>query len=668
MEVALDSALDELRALCAHGFGPSGSHTLLFRPPDAPLITGNGHSALVAWKETLDSPAQDEDDLQVSKRGITRIVLSAVEGLHREIGDGASELVLLLHAASKLVARELGDSYRTRGCAAYRQLSRALGELKWMLKDEIGSKCGRFQLKMRVPIEVTRVMESPANDGEDSHSHLFEPVGQFRDQLMNVLTSALNGTVGADTAIFLSNLVAQWIFSSRYSDCQPLTSDLLHRRVQLYLKRASDAVMWMMSSTLRSSCVVPPGDFILRQSVVGAQQKLQFNDALSQCTARVRFLCISCPLSLHKGSNLVTVSSSTSNAEFDDWSSMKNATHSFVSRFISSLSTVHKIQLVICTEPIKEDVVALFTRYSIACVQYAEPDEVAALGIASGTVAVATLFDDITLETHIGICRAGVGVFRLQHRLCLRLRGIEQSLDLQKDNGSSYDVAVPQLLVYAPSKGIYKQYFECIVKALRVLHGWFKPDGDNKLDSVFICKGGGAAEFAIARLMLGNATDLPVVKHIDRHWDDKAHFGTMARRIVSDALLEVVMQLQTNIRLGSGEDNSAMQASRRMVLAALASRTANASSKRGELDEYPFYLLDQRHSIKTRAGVITCPQLVRADPGALGLVHPWARTEVLLSQTLATLEQLFRIDFVVRIKCVKALDEVKEVRRKARVG
>lgn len=183
MSDAVEAALGELRALCGGGFGPCGAQTLLFRPPDAPVVTGSGHAVLAAWKEALDgkNPVQSE---QSESRGVARFVLSAVDGLQREVGDGASELVLLLHSAVKLASADKAHSHSRSG-AHHRQLSRALGALKWALRDELAEadKRGAFrgQLRISVGIELERV--DGLEDGKEAGGRLL-PTGEVRERVL----------------------------------------------------------------------------------------------------------------------------------------------------------------------------------------------------------------------------------------------------------------------------------------------------------------------------------------------------------------------------------------------------------------------------------------------------------------------------------------------------
>jgi hypothetical protein len=172
-DAVVAAALDELRALCSGGFGPCGAQTLLFRPPDAPVVTGSGHAVLAAWKEALDGRTLAEGDRH-EQAAVARFVLSAVHGLQREVGDGATELVLLLHSAVKLVADDKALGFGSG--AQRRQLSRALGALKWILQDEL-AEGGELGGQLRIPVDIQLEQASDLGDGGEVDGRL-QPAGE----------------------------------------------------------------------------------------------------------------------------------------------------------------------------------------------------------------------------------------------------------------------------------------------------------------------------------------------------------------------------------------------------------------------------------------------------------------------------------------------------------
>lgn len=153
---ATEEAVSELAALCRSSFGPHGTQTLVFRPPDAPVVTGSGHAVLAGWREGFKSRVVHGN---AASHSITRFVLAAAEGLEREAGDGVTEFVLLLDAAIAATS-EIPHVDR-------RQLSRAFADLKWQLGKELEV------FKTCVSVELVRCRD------ENSVEYL-RPAGEVR--------------------------------------------------------------------------------------------------------------------------------------------------------------------------------------------------------------------------------------------------------------------------------------------------------------------------------------------------------------------------------------------------------------------------------------------------------------------------------------------------------
>jgi hypothetical protein len=134
----------DLAALCRRSFGPCGEETLLFRPPEPPIVTGEGHAVLAAWKQGLDA----EDPM-------AKLLLTAADGVHKQLGDGSSEFILLVDAAARHAAESLSRRHGNNNAVERARLSRAFGELKWGLQREMGAQQSPLtELQLMVPIEL----------------------------------------------------------------------------------------------------------------------------------------------------------------------------------------------------------------------------------------------------------------------------------------------------------------------------------------------------------------------------------------------------------------------------------------------------------------------------------------------------------------------------------
>ncbi|KAG7387636.1 hypothetical protein PHYPSEUDO_013886 [Phytophthora pseudosyringae] len=604
----LERATGGLAALCRRSFGPCAEETLLFRPPEAPVVTGEGHAVLAAWNQGLD--ANDP---------LATLLLSAAHGVHQQLGDGSSEFVLLVDAAVRHATGRLRRDRGARSAVDRARLSRAFGELKWELQRAMPTQVAGLQLV--VPIELDR--------------NTMQPLTQFREATANILGSALHGVLGEQAVEFVVDLVLKWVFAAPLCNAAQRTDKLLYRRVQQFLKHAPDAVIFMAAPSVYASYVVPKDEFILKKSVVTSQPP----GILDRCQRTVRFVCFMCPLSLSTGSNQVELATSTNEELF----TAQDAEHLFISKFVRRLRECQHVQVVVSTEALDESVVAACTRQNIACVQLAEPEDVEALCISAGIFPLASVFDDIRATDHIGVCANGVSRVRFQQQACLRLRGLakpgSQSQQEPHCERRLQDIVVPQLLVHAPTKGVYKQYYAAIVKSLRVLRSWWEAD-DCPDPIAYTCRGGGATELAIAR-WLQNGSEQSSSSAQPR---DPVMFS-QAREIIANALIEVVSILRNNLNetSSSGSDEGPCLGDQRQVLL---DAFSNLKLKGRQADEFHGYTLDYSRVIQTLAGPIQVPDLVTGDPAIRGLVHPWRRIDTLLFLALQTLEQLFRIDKV----------------------
>lgn len=384
----------------------------------------------------------------------------------------------------------------------------------------------------------------------------------------------------------------------------------------------------MVAPSVYDSCVVPQDDFILKKSLVASQSLI----ILDKCQTSVHFACLTCSLSLEAGSTNVKLATTTE----DELFTAHDAAHLFILKFLRFLRDTFDVQLLVSTKAIDESVIAACTRQSIACVQLAEPEDVEALCIHAGIVPVASVFDEIRVADHIGLSLKGVSRVNIHQQAYLRLCGLLRPGTTRKGTVDfEQDIVVPQLLIYAPSKGVYKQYYAAIVKSLRVLRSWWEPVNNNG-SIVYTCRGGGATELAVARWL----QDANFSEFQSR---DPVLFS-LARNIIAMALIEVVSTLRNNLSGTNESDRSerfCMENQRQIALT-----YSKLNTREHHKQEMLGYTLDYSRIIQTAAGPIQIPELVSGDPAALGLIHPWRRIETLLFLVLESLEQLLRIDKV----------------------
>lgn len=482
------------------------------------------------------------------------------------------------------------------------------------------------------------------------------PHTQFRDAVVVVLRAGLAGTLTDLALEFLVQLVVEWLFASplglniSVDMCSAkANAQLLYRRAQRFLARANDSIVFAQAASVFGSHALPANEFILCKSLV--QSQLPQSLAVIS-SGSVRFVCLTCVLSLATGANHVTMQTLTEDALF----AAADASRVFVAKFLASLRRVHDVRLVVCTEEINDSVAAVCSHLGIACVQFAERGDVFDLCTAAGVAPLASLFDEVRANDHVGVCSDGVSSVRLQQSASLWFRGL--SLNATQRNGAT--VVIPQLLLQAPTRGVCKQYFKAVVKALRILRSWWEQsdvairaiEDSPEQAELYCCRGGGATELAIARYLDATAPSKQPIAA-----------AKLARTMFADSLRDVVSVLRSNLATSvadASSDTSSYVTGTRWLLQDMA-RVAldHAGDRTSVLAPVCGYVLDTTHTVETLGGPVAVPELVFADPLALGLLHPWHRIDALLSAALQTLEQLLRVDGVLHSasKTASSLDQ-----------
>lgn len=615
-------ATELLGSLVRGGFGPTpAAKTLLFAPPDPPVVTADGHTLLAQWLRGLRESRSQTESVQT-------LALVAADALHLRAGDGASEFMLLLQST---VERTLAGS----AAPPWRVLATAFGDLRREIERLLlaeRSMHGNSGLCVLVPITF-----------EHSGGGLvMTPSSQLHESIAAVLRSGLAGDLSDRVLEFFVQLVMAWLFTplvlaTEHEDAESVDAQLLFKRASRFLARAADRILFAQSLSVFDSHVVPPDEFILR--------KAQLPSHTLSDDAAVHFVCLTCELSLAAGVNHVTMQTDSTAELF----AVADAMRAFVIAFVTKLRRTHDVTLLVCTEQVDDRVAAICTRLGIACVQFAESVDVSDLCAAAGVYALASLFDEIRGDDHVGVSSCGVANAWLQSRPNLRFRGLKKPARQQSV------AVVPQLLLKAPTTAAYAQYRRAVVKALRILRGWWETsDPDAAISSsskqrrreLYCCRGGGATELAIARY-LDDASSPTTSTEASR----------LVRQSFADALRDVAAVLKSNLAASMGgapvrgnadsERSSTSIASKRSLLQDMTRMSlegaadSDASDRRCPLHGY---VLDTSRTIETVGGPVSVPELVFDDPEAYGLLHPWQRIDSLLQAVLHTLEQFFRID------------------------
>lgn len=433
-------------------------------------------------------------------------------------------------------------------------------------------------------------------------------------------------------AALLVELVIEWVFAgfqppnatenSAFNACQ------LWQRTELMLKYAPDRILFALSASVDDSRVLPCNDFIIERTITPSQPP----ELLLDHDSVVRFVCITCKLSMSpQGANPVTITQpNTMDREL-----------CATTQCLRMLRERLDVRLLVCTGGVDESVASVCTRLKIACVQFAEDQDVDQLCVLTGVTPLASVFDEVSDSQHVGVASGGVTRVRMSQTAYLRFHALQRQSSLTQPHS-----IVAQVILKAPTKGVYKQLYVALFKALRVLASWWKPieastEPEKDLQAeVFCCRGAGVGEVSAVRWLRDES-----------QWSAAVEPAmAFVRRVISDAFIDVIVLLRSNLSSSPSSDTNSSDLLRTRRRELLDRLTRADNSPKAAKQYAQTLVLDPQHVIPTLVGLIRVPMLVEADPLQYGVVHPWSRLDVLVLLVLETLERAFRIDCVVRAK------------------
>jgi chaperonin GroEL (HSP60 family) len=612
---ALDDVVRELYELIRPNFGPECRSTIVFKSPDPIVITSDGRYVLKA----AFTSNNNHDPM-------TKYVLECADKVYRSIGDGSTQYILMLYSIIQECQHLLRENERVRG-QNYRmiEVSMAMGRLR----RRIYSISHELFASLRIPIQIQ-----------------FNPIERipsdsFLYAMQCVLTSTFYGMFSRDVVRLLMNVMLNWIFLGiQEQDGEipiPKKTHDMYRILTAYLKKAPQNIIHAPQSGLHQSRVLPREEFFLRKSLVPNQPIKLLETSKRLADQEIHFICFNCTVDYDDGTTEIELQVSS----YIEQEIFAQAHHEFLEKFVQQLVKDHEINLIISTQAISKKMVSICTQHEIACVQFAENEEVEELCLRVGITPLASLFDHIDSIEHVGVNEGQLEVIRMEDTTYLTLDDL--ICTQRKQHASPSYVYVPQMILRASSKGIFKQYYLALLKGLRVVLSLFdrnslasSPSEENTY--AYCCRGGGAAELSLSHKL--TSQDILERNPLD----------TKVQEIFSKTLLHVVKTLRSNM-------NSTLVSSKISIKKQERAFLNEISSLKLTDDKHIGYVV---HS--NGPGEIPLPQVVMADPIQYGLIHPIKRIEVLIEFVLQTAEQLLRIDAIVmsNVRIRNRLEEDKD--------
>ncbi|OQR99722.1 hypothetical protein ACHHYP_04638 [Achlya hypogyna] len=432
----------EMAHLVRGSFGPTGDEMLLFCAPEAPLLTSSAYTIF-----------HYADKGSARSNPIKQLLLQTLRSLYNEVGDGVTQLTLMLDLALTEMER-----------------------LRHVQKSMHAWAMSYAALHHRLPALYEAVLAPYF----DPVSVVFEPFTRKPSTALlgaarNIARTSLAGAFSAPAVAYLSDMTIDWIFRTveeAAGQRLPNSSQGLAAITALVLAQAKVRLLQLPTGNLDQSQIVRQGAYFLRNPSYARSHDLTLGSTTQ------RFVLFDGSLDGGEAAVDVTV-------EVDSAAALgvaRSLTRLALEKYLLTLVHDHRVDLILCTGSAPVQVLDICRRHGITCFPYVEKDDLVGLAERTGVQYVASVHDRIT-AAHVG---AHAGPLRT-----MRVGGVLYSVFSNLPVGPGEAPSVPQLLLHGPSKGMTQQYYYAIKKALRVLHAWCE-DGRS-------LGGGLAPEIALAR-------------------------------------------------------------------------------------------------------------------------------------------------------------------------
>ncbi|KAF0687920.1 Aste57867_20412 [Aphanomyces stellatus] len=414
-----------MASLVRAAFGPMGAETLLFCPPEPPILTSSGYTIFHYADMTKAHNAHP----------IKTFLMQKIRAVYREVGDGTTQYILLVD----LILQHIDCPSHTWS-TAFASLN---AELKPMWDTTFA------HLAIAAPIAFDATTRLPSHE--------------LRAATRNILHTALTGVFAATVVDYLVDITADWFFRTIAWSSKALPRTAADVLVFVQAMLAKDEILSLAMGALDGSRVASPNEYFLR---LASHTNLTLRDeplAMGQ-----RFVLFQGSLELGDATNNVElkVASTAMYLSSLDWSAQ------VVGDFLDTLKIDHRVNLILCTQGAPDHVVATCVRLGMVCVPFVEVDDVMALAARTGVSWLTSVYDPIVSSLHVGTNGGRLRSVRLGGVAFLHMDALGRSQPQDLDRV----VAVPQLLLRGHSKGLCKQYYLAVKKSLRVLQFWCSQD------------------------------------------------------------------------------------------------------------------------------------------------------------------------------------------------
>ncbi|KAH9116706.1 hypothetical protein LEN26_009345 [Aphanomyces euteiches] len=293
----------EMASLVRSSFGPLGAETLLFCPPEPPILTSSGYTILHYADMTKSYSAHP----------IKTLLMQRIRAIYREVGDGITQYILMLD----LILQSI-------------EMSRAWSSQFVALKGTLAtSYCNLFDsLAVHTPI-------------------VFDPTSrqastELQSAARNIARTSLSGMFSPDTVDFIADFTIDWLFKTVTASANAVPKCAADIRVytSCLLREAKEALLQLAMGPLDGSRIARPDEYFLRLSSLRNPTFMDTSPA-----SNYRFILLNGSLEFGDASTVeLNVQSSSDYIASLEWPVRR------VCDFLSDLKWSHHVNLLLCTQ------------------------------------------------------------------------------------------------------------------------------------------------------------------------------------------------------------------------------------------------------------------------------------------------------------------------------
>ncbi|RHY50923.1 hypothetical protein DYB34_010873, partial [Aphanomyces astaci] len=587
-----DEVVHAMASLVRASFGPSGAETLLFCPPEPPILTSSGYTILHYADMTKSHIAHPMKSFLMQK----------VRAVYRDMGDGVSQYLLLLD----LILQRI-------------EISRVWSTAFATAKSSIGPL-------FHATFDTSTIRTAVIFDA-------------LHEAARAIVTTALTGLFNPSVVAYLADLTVDWMFKSvaaSFHHLLPTTPADLHVYLDHIQRHANDTLLQLSMGPLDASRITRRHEYLIRLS---SHSNVTLRDEKLPMGQRI-VLFVGSLDQLGASAVEVQVPSATTYLSSIHWSAQR------VDEFVTTLKSQHQVNLVL---HLTKQVVASCVQHGIVCLPFVDKADLFALAARTGVSWLTNVFDPIDEARHVAVNTAPLRLIRAGGASFVVLDALtcpSTSSYSPTEEATEVRVVVPQVLLRAPSKGLCKQYYYAVKKGLRVLRFWCSSSSMTSPSS-FCHDDEATPQTYLASLGGAQAPELGLAHALMHSSPLSSLIPLSVRAILAQALVGTYSLLRANSTASSTSAPFPAVHHHHILMGRIDLDTCDDTPNNPRTSHHKAIkgvVLDMRAVLTTHAGPVEVTRVVEARPEEYGVVHPLGHCCRLLEHVLGTLEEVCRLD------------------------